>query len=191
MSVSYKVVLLGEGRVGKTCVCLRYTRGTFSDDQISTSSACHLEKKLHVARTTVHLNIWDTAGQERFHALGPIYYREAKGALLVYDITDKDSFGKVKNWVKELKRELGKSIVIVIVGNKMDLVRDRQVPQEEGDTYAESVGATHMTCSAKTGKGVEEAFFELTRKMLVLFPEVLERVTMIEPDPPASSSCCK
>lgn len=71
--------------------------------------------------------IWDTAGQERFHALGPIYYRDANGALLVYDITDRDSFTKVRNWVKELRKIVGKNIVLVIAGNKSDLEKQRQV----------------------------------------------------------------
>jgi Ras-related protein Rab-21 len=71
--------------------------------------------------------IWDTAGQERFHALGPIYYRDADGALLVYDTTDTDSFAKVKSWVKELRKMVGEGIVIVIAGNKIDLDRERQV----------------------------------------------------------------
>ena len=80
-------------------------------------------KKLSVADTRVNLAIWDTAGQERFHALGPIYYRDAHGAVLVYDITDVDSFQKVKVWVKELRRMVGGDICLVIAGNKIDLER--------------------------------------------------------------------
>lgn len=94
------VVLLGEGRVGKTCLCLRYCSGVFSDGQESTIQATYLDKRLNVGKRSVKLMIWDTAGQERFHALGPIYYRDAQGALLVYDITDRDSFTKVRVWVK-------------------------------------------------------------------------------------------
>lgn len=80
-------------------------------------------KKLSVVDTRVNLAIWDTAGQERFHALGPIYYRDAHGAVLVYDITDVDSFQKVKVWVKELRRMVGGDICLVIAGNKIDLER--------------------------------------------------------------------
>jgi len=110
--------------------------------------------------------IWDTAGQERFHALGPIYYREANGALLVYDITDRDSFTKVRNWVKELRKIVGKNIQLVIAGNKCDLEKYRQVDEEEAQKYAESVGAVHILCSAKSGKNVQQAFLELTKGML-------------------------
>jgi len=118
---------------------------------------------------TVQLSIWDTAGQERFHALGPIYYRDASGALLVYDITDSESFNKVKNWVKELKKIVGNDIIIVIAGNKIDLEKNRAVNEEEAISYAESVGATHFHTSAKANKGLDEVFFSLAQsKILVL-----------------------
>jgi Ras-related protein Rab-21 len=100
----FKVVLLGEGRVGKTCITVRYVKNAFNDQQESTIQATYLDRRLNVGKQSVKLMIWDTAGQERFHALGPIYYRDAQGALLVYDITDRDSFTKVRHWVKELRK---------------------------------------------------------------------------------------
>lgn len=84
---------------------------------MSTLQASYLDKRVTIGTTTVQLSIWDTAGQERFHALGPIYYRDAAGALLVYDITDNLSFDKVKNWVKELRKIVGNDIIIIIAGN--------------------------------------------------------------------------
>ena len=89
--------------------------------------ASFLNKKLNLRGKRINLSIWDTAGQERFHALGPIYYRDANGAILVYDITDQDSFGKVKNWVKELRKMLGTDINLAIAGNKIDLEEQRRV----------------------------------------------------------------
>eukprot|EP00211_Chloroparvula_japonica_P014988 CAMPEP_0119133830 /NCGR_PEP_ID=MMETSP1310-20130426/13891_1 /TAXON_ID=464262 /ORGANISM="Genus nov. species nov., Strain RCC2339" /LENGTH=232 /DNA_ID=CAMNT_0007124547 /DNA_START=206 /DNA_END=905 /DNA_ORIENTATION=- len=110
--------------------------------------------------------IWDTAGQERFHALGPIYYRDADGALLVYDITDQDSFLKVKNWVRELRKMLGKDIVLCIAGNKMDLERNRTVQIADAEQYASTVGALHFSTSAKKNMGVDEVFANLSKRML-------------------------
>lgn len=133
MGERFKVVLLGEGRVGKTSILLRYTKGEYSDKQVSTLQASYLDKKLTVGSTQVQLSIWDTAGQERFHALGPIYYRDAAGALLVYDITDQQSFEKVKNWVKELKKIVGNDIVIVIAGNKIDMEKNRHVNNSDAE----------------------------------------------------------
>jgi len=92
---NFKIVLLGEGCVGKTSCVLRYVEDAFNDKHLTTLQASFLTKKLNIRGKRVTLNIWDTAGQERFHALGPIYYRDADGAVLVYDITDTDSFGKV------------------------------------------------------------------------------------------------
>lgn len=127
----FKVVLLGEGRVGKTSILLRYIKGEYSDRQVSTLQASYLDKRLALGATQVQLSIWDTAGQERFHALGPIYYRDASGALLVYDITDAESFVKVKNWVKELRKIVGNDIILVIAGNKIDLEKNRHVDEAE------------------------------------------------------------
>ena len=89
--------------------------------------ASFLSKKLNIRGKRVNLSIWDTAGQERFHALGPIYYRDANGAVLVYDITDADSFTKVKTWIKELRKMLGNDISLAIAGNKIDLEKQRHV----------------------------------------------------------------
>ncbi|OWK17038.1 RAB21, partial [Cervus elaphus hippelaphus] len=96
--------------------------------------ASFLTKKLNIGGKRVNLAIWDTAGQERFHALGPIYYRDSNGAILVYDITDEDSFQKVKNWVKELRKMLGNEICLCIVGNKVDLEKERHVSIQEAES---------------------------------------------------------
>ncbi|KAJ8983845.1 hypothetical protein NQ317_016450 [Molorchus minor] len=104
---NFKVVLLGEGCVGKTSLVIRYVEDKFNSNHISTVQASFLNKKINVDGTHINLSIWDTAGQEKFHALGPIYYRSSNGAVLVYDITDEDSFQKVKNWVKELRKNAG------------------------------------------------------------------------------------
>ncbi|KAG9333641.1 hypothetical protein JZ751_010763 [Albula glossodonta] len=125
--------------------------------------ASFLTKKLNIGGKRVNLAIWDTAGQERFHALGPIYYRDSNGAILVYDVTDEDSFQKVKNWVKELRKMLGNEICLCIVGNKIDLEKDRNVSVQEAEQYAESVGAKHYHTSAKLNKGIEELFLDLCK----------------------------
>nr|CAD7428308.1 unnamed protein product [Timema monikensis] len=163
---NFKVVLLGEGCVGKTSVILRYVEDKFNDKHITTLQASFLNKKINISGKRVNLSIWDTAGQERFHALGPIYYRMSNGAILVYDITDEDSFQKVKNWVKELKKMLGSDICLVIAGNKIDLEKQRTVSVQNAEEYAESVGAKHYHTSAKLDRGIEEMFLELSQRMI-------------------------
>ncbi|XP_054774224.1 ras-related protein Rab-21-like [Lytechinus pictus] len=163
---NFKVVLLGEGCVGKTSLVLRYVENKFNDKHITTLQASFLNKKLNIGGKRVNLDIWDTAGQERFHALGPIYYRDSNGAILVYDITDEDSFTKVKNWVKELKKMLGNDISLCIAGNKIDLEKQRNVSVADAEAYAASVGAKHFHTSAKLNKGIEEMFLDLSKRML-------------------------
>lgn len=163
---SYKIVLLGEGAVGKTSLVLRYCQNVFNDKHLTTLQASFLKKRLNINNTRVDLSIWDTAGQERFHALGPIYYRDSNGAILVYDITDQDSFDKVRNWVKELRKMLGQDICLVICGNKMDMEKNRTVDQATAERYAESVGAVHFHTSAKLNRGIEELFLDLSKRMM-------------------------
>jgi Ras-related protein Rab-21 len=102
---------------------------------------------------------------QRYHALGPIYYRNSDGALLVYDVTDQDSFTRVQHWVKELRKVVGDDIVITIAGNKCDL-KKKVVEESEALSYCEKVGASHIYTSAKANKGVEEAFLDLTKRIL-------------------------
>ena len=152
--------------MGKTSILQRYIMGEFKDKQQSTLQASFLEKKLVVGSTSINLSVWDTAGQERFHALGPIYYRDADGALLVYDITDAESFTKVKKWVKELRKIVGNDISINIAGNKADLERNRTVDEKEVFEYASSVNATHFYTSAKQNMGLSETFQNLAKNMV-------------------------
>ncbi|CAG0916450.1 unnamed protein product [Notodromas monacha] len=163
---NFKVVLLGEGCVGKTSVIIRYVEERFDEKHVSTLQAAFKSKRLNLNGTRVNLSLWDTAGQERFHALGPIYYRDADGAVLLYDVTDEDSFTRVKNWVKELRTMLGHDICMCIVGNKVDLERSRVVAAEDAEQYAKSVGAKHYLTSAKLNKGIQELFSDLTQWMV-------------------------
>lgn len=100
-----------------------------------------------------------------FSSLGPIYYRDSHGAVLVYDITDRNSFTRVQNWVKELRKMLGKDIVLAIAGNKIDLEKSRSVSIEEAEAYAKDVGAVHYSTSAKLNKGITEMFTNLSERM--------------------------
>eukprot|EP00656_Telonema_subtile_P048313 TRINITY_DN571_c0_g1_i3.p1 TRINITY_DN571_c0_g1~~TRINITY_DN571_c0_g1_i3.p1 ORF type:complete len:137 (+),score=31.27 TRINITY_DN571_c0_g1_i3:365-775(+) len=107
---------------------------------------------------TVKFEIWDTAGQERYHSLAPMYYRGAAAAVVVYDITNADSFQRAKSWVKELQRQGSPNIVIALAGNKFDLAPKRKVDTEEAKEYAKDNGLFFMETSAKTATNVEELF---------------------------------
>lgn len=164
------------GCVGKTSLVLRYMEDRFNSQHLSTLQASFVTRKVNLEDgRKAQLNIWDTAGQERFHALGPIYYRGSDGALLVYDITDQDSFQKVKSWVRELRQMRGTDIALIIVGNKTDLEEQRAVMHQEAMQYARTVGAQYVETSAKENEGVAELFELLTQLML-------EQLSQREPD---------
>jgi len=153
--------------VGKTSLFLMFFHQQFNVNHRTTLQATFDTKRITLPdKTRVDLNIWDTAGQERFHTLGPIYYRNSHGAILVYDITDANSFERVQNWVKELRKMLGNDVVLAIVGNKLDLERNRIVNKQKAEEFASSVGAKHFETSAKLNQGIKEMFTELT-KMIV------------------------
>ncbi|CAL8466038.1 g5574 [Coccomyxa elongata] len=154
---SVKIVLLGEGRVGKTSLLARFIHNNFKEDQQATIQAAFMSRQLQIDSQQVEVALWDTAGQERFHSLAPLYYRDADAALLVYDISDRDTLERVRHWVKELRTMVGDDIVLTIVGNKSDLERERAVSQEEAAAFAQSIGAQHVSASAKTGQGIEAA----------------------------------
>ena len=162
----FKVVLLGESAVGKSSLVLRFVKRQFSEFHETTIGAAFLTQTVQVDDTTVKFEIWDTAGQERYHSLAPMYYRGAQAALIVYDITAKDSFLKAQNWVRELQRQANSSIVIALVGNKLDLAAtNRNVEFSEAKAFADDNGLLFMETSAKTAVNVIEVFTAIAKRL--------------------------
>jgi small GTP-binding protein len=158
----FKVVFLGEGRVGKTSIGKRWAEDTFDAGTRSTVAAGFFEKIL-TTRDGRHFKIMlmDTAGQEEFHSLAPIYYKDAHAALLVFSIIDEGGFQRMQQWRNELISSRGPDIKIVVVGNKLDLSKSRVVPQEEAQKFAQTIGSQYFEVSAKTGQGIDLLFAHL------------------------------
>eukprot|EP01155_Anaeramoeba_flamelloides_P051771 Anaeramoba_flamelloidesc42527_g3_i1.p1 GENE.c42527_g3_i1~~c42527_g3_i1.p1 ORF type:complete len:204 (+),score=43.38 c42527_g3_i1:10-621(+) len=160
--VQLKLVLLGDSAVGKSSIVLRFCKNQYSDQAEPTIGASFINHDLEVDESEVKLQIWDTAGQERFHSLAPMYYRGAKGAVIVYDITRLESFERAKDWVKEIQEKGSKNAKIALVGNKIDL-NEYRVETEIAEKYATENGLLFFEASAKTGIGISEIFVGLSK----------------------------
>lgn len=164
-SESIKVVLIGNSGVGKTCISQRYISNTYSCQEGSTVGASYFQKKLQINGKTIQLDIWDTAGQEKYRAMGRMFYKDAYIVLLIYDITNKQSFKDLKNiWIEEIKKSGEKHMVLAIVGNKSDRYLEEQVNEDEARKYAEEIGAVFGLVSAKTGDCIKVLFDNVVEK---------------------------
>ncbi|EFA06553.2 uncharacterized protein LOC661602 [Tribolium castaneum] len=163
-----KVVVLGHQGVGKTSTVIRYVENSFSQHITPTVGASFFSCKLLIDDITVKLQIWDTAGQERFKAMAPMFYRNANAALIVFDITLRQSFESMQGWVFELKQNVDNPMVLCVVGNKSDLAKNRQVNRDEAIQYAKSIGATYHECSAMHDQGVGLVFDDVARGLIRL-----------------------
>ena len=166
-SDKYKLVILGEGRVGKTSLLLRYFQKRFNEKEKSTVNPSFYEKNENHNGKNYGLKFWDTAGQERYNALNAIYYQNAVGALIVYDVTIPETFKKVKDWVTTLREIVDKNIIFVIAGNKLDLSDKDLINKNEEiiNDYCQRENCKHFYTSAKTGYNVDETFDCLFKKV--------------------------
>ncbi|CAF3524131.1 unnamed protein product, partial [Rotaria sp. Silwood1] len=166
----FKMVLLGESAVGKSSLALQLAKGLFQENAESTIGAAFFTHTLKIdPHTSLHVELWDTAGQERYHSLAPMYYRGAQAALIVYDITNYNSFLQAKKWVRELRQVKGTEIIIGLAGNKSDLTIEnkRQVDICEGAEYADENELIFMETSAKRGENVTEIFMNVARQVAI------------------------
>ncbi|XP_072965349.1 ras-related protein RABA4c-like [Typha angustifolia] len=157
----FKIVVVGDSAVGKTQLLGRFTKDEFFLDSKSTIGVEFQTRTLTLNRKHIKAQIWDTAGQERYRAVTSAYYRGALGAMLVYDVTRRQTFDHVARWVEELRAHADKSIVVMLIGNKADLTQKRAVSTEEAIEFAEEQGLFFSEASALTGEHVERAFLSL------------------------------
>ncbi|XP_067101676.1 ras-related protein Rab-5B-like [Osmerus mordax] len=163
--IQFKLVLLGDSAVGKSSLLVRFVKDQFQDFQESTIGAAFVTQMVSVDGVMVKFEIWDTAGQERYHSLAPMYYRAAHAAIVVYDITNTETFDRAKRWVTELQDQASPSIVIALAGNKADKSANRAVEYEEAQVYAADNKLVFMETSAKTAMNISNLFLAIAKTL--------------------------
>ena len=154
----YKLVFLGDESVGKTSIITRFMYDHFDDTYQATIGIDFLSKTMYLEDRVLRLQLWDTAGQERFRSLIPSYIRDSSVAIVVYDITNKTSFLNTHKWIEDVREERGDDVVIMLVGNKIDLNDHRQVTKNEGEEKSNQLGVMFMETSAKSGDNIKSLF---------------------------------
>ena len=187
----YKILLLGDSSVGKTCFLMRYTDNTYQEIHMSTIGIDNKFKDVELEDgKKVKIQIWDTAGQDRFRSITRNYYKGANGIVLIFDVTNKKSYENVKNWVKQIKEEVSSRVTIILVANKIDDVNHRIVSKEEGEKIANECGLMFFECSAKTGENIEHAFNELVKKTVENYSKVGQGGEKLKKKKNSKKGCC-
>ena len=172
----YKILLLGDSTVGKTCFLLRFMEDSFIDLHMATIGLDYkLKTMILEEQKIVKVQIWDTAGQDKFRAITRNYYKGASGIILIFDVTNIKSFENIKKWINEIKEEISENVSIVLIGNKIDNVKQRKITKEQGEKIANEIGTKFFETSAKTGEGINESVFYLVKIIYENDPEIKKK----------------
>ena len=171
----FKILLLGDSEVGKSCFLMRYSDNVFVENYITTIG---LDYKLKIVKLdsgkTIKVQLWDTAGQDKYRTLAKNYYKGSHGILLLYDITKMTSFENIREWIRDIKEEVSEKAIIFLIGNKIDLTDNRKISKEKGEELAEEYKIPFFEASAKSGENVDEVFKALYKKISEVYGD-LER----------------
>ena len=195
----FKLILIGDAAVGKTNILSKYLRNEFDSNSKSTVGVEFGTKNITLENNKIKLQIWDTAGQERYRSVTSAYYKGAKGAILVYDITRKATFENIDKWIPDLKTNGDSDIIIMLIGNKCDLENERQVSLSEGKEKAENYKIAFLETSALEGTNIQRAFQELIEDVyrsshshfiIDANVKVITEGKIIEEDKKQEKKCC-
>ena len=169
----YKLLLLGDSTVGKTCFLIKYTDQSFQDIHMATIGLDYRIKTMKLKNNKeVKIQIWDTAGQDRFRSITKNYYKGSHGIILIYDITNRRTFENVQKWISQIREETSQNVVIYLIGNKIDMKEERKVSTEEGKKLADELGLPFMETSAKEGININEVFDDIVERVDKVFGNI-------------------
>ena len=163
----FKLILIGDSYVGKSNILLKYLKNQFNENSKTTIGVEFGTKNIIINNKRIKIQIWDTAGQERYRSITSAYYKGAKGALIVYDITRKNTFDNIDKWITDLKLNGDKNICIIILGNKSDLIDKREINKNDGIKKAEMYKTAFLETSALNGDNISKAFDELIEQIVI------------------------
>ncbi|UXI17602.1 hypothetical protein NH340_JMT03545 [Sarcoptes scabiei] len=161
----FKLLLIGDSGVGKSCLLLRFADDTYTESYISTIGVDFKIRTIELDGKTIKLQIWDTAGQERFRTITSSYYRGAHGIIVVYDVTDMDTFHNVKHWLQEIERYACDNVKKFLIGNKADVTGKKVVDFATAKEFADNLGIPFIETSAKNATNVEQAFLMMASEI--------------------------
>ncbi|CAK4074826.1 unnamed protein product [Aphanomyces euteiches] len=164
----FKLVLIGDSGVGKSCLLLRFADDAFTESYITTIGVDFRFRTVKIDKKTVKLQIWDTAGQERFRTITSAYYRGADGIIMVYDVTSQESFDHVNDWLNEVNRYASEGTCKLLVGNKSDMSSKKVVSFDTAKAFADSLAIPFLETSAKNAQNVEEAFLTMASELITI-----------------------
>ena len=188
----FKVLLLGDSEVGKSCFLMRYSENVFIENYITTIG---LDYKLKTVKLdtgkTIKVQLWDTAGQDKYRTIAKNYYKGSHGILLLYDITKQSSFDNIREWVRDIKEEVNEKAILFLIGNKIDMEDQRKIPKEKGVELAEEFKIPFFEASAKSGENVDEVFKALYNKICEIYGDLeRERGTKLIKKRKIKGRCC-
>ena len=163
----FKLILIWDSYVGKSNILLKYLKNQFNENSKTTIGVEFGTKNIIINNKRIKIQIWDTAGQERYRSITSAYYKGAKGALIVYDITRKNTFDNIDKWITDLKLNGDKNICIIILGNKSDLIDKREINKNDGIKKAEMYKTAFLETSALNGDNISKAFDELIEQIVI------------------------
>ena len=168
----YKILILGDSKVGKSCFLTRYADNTYKEDYLSTIGMDYKIKNYELEDgRIIKLYIWDTAGQDKFRSITSNFYKGADGIILIYDITDRKTFNSVRNWINNIQEEAPDKVALVLAGNKVDDEKNRKVQKSEGEKIADEYSLPFFECSAKSDINVTQTFDALIKKVVQINPK--------------------